>query len=91
MNQLDEIKSILTGCPDGKEIFPEPVQAMNGARLVFTAYGAWLGPDGVYVMDGGGDWHGPLHESQVNASYVIESIHNQLSKNHASPVTNQSC
>lgn len=88
MKQIDEIKAMLSDCPEGKEIFPEPAPAMNGARLVFTAYGAWLGPDGVYVMDGGGDWHGPLHENQVNASYVIESIHNQLSPNHASPVTN---
>lgn len=79
MKVLETIAQLLTMYPDNKVMFEEPVQVKpTPHRLVFTAYGAWLGADGVYLLDGAGDWHGPLNESQSNASFVIASIYQRL-------------
>jgi hypothetical protein len=45
---------------------------------LFSCYGACAGPDGIYLLDGGGDWHGPLKEDQLNASLLISSLYQRL-------------
>lgn len=86
MNQLIEIAQIAKTHPDGQVLFNEPLQVKSSPhRHVFTAFGVWAGPDGVYVLDGGGDWHGPLHEKQANAGFVISSLYQRLKMLQASP------
>lgn len=79
MNQLIEIAQIANTYPDGKIIFDEPVQVKASPHIhVFTAFAIWSGPEGVYVMDGAGEWHGPLNEQQANAGFVISSLYQRL-------------
>jgi hypothetical protein len=86
MNQLVEIVKIAGTYPDGQVLFDEPLQVKSTPhRHIFTAYGVWSGSDGIYVLDGGGDWHGPLHEKQANAGFVICSLYQRLKALPAQP------
>ena len=79
MNQLIEIAQIAKTYPDGQVMFDEPLKVKPSPHIyLFTAYGVWAGPDGVYVLDGGGDWHGPLQENQGNAQFMISSLYQRL-------------
>lgn len=79
MSHLQFITEAVNGYPDHQVMFDEPLQIKPSPHIyLFTAYGLWVGPDGVYVLDGGGDWHGPLLESQVNSEYMINSLYQRL-------------
>jgi hypothetical protein len=79
MNKLIEIAQITSTHRDSKVMFADPLQVKSSPhRHLFTAYGVWSGPDGVYVMDGEGNWHGPLQEKQGNAEFMISSLYQRL-------------
>ena len=64
----------------GKEmIFDTPVIIKSSPHThVFTIYGVYVLNDKCYLLDGGGNWHGPLKADQHNAEYVITSLHQRL-------------
>lgn len=79
MSLLPIISTMLSEYPDNKTILNVPIKVMSSPHVeVFTIYGAWQGEDGVWLMDGKGDWHGPLLETQINASYIINSLYQRL-------------
>ncbi len=78
MSQLSAIESILSQSETGKVMLADPVQVSLPHNMTFNVYGAWLGPDGVYLMDGTGDWHGPILETQLNAPAIIACLHHRL-------------
>jgi len=87
MSLLTDISSMLSKYPDSKAMLHEPIK-VNGSphQHVFTIYGAWAGEDGVWLLDGVGEWHGPLLETQINGNYLINSLFQRLKlKEHASP------
>ena len=90
MNQLTEIQSMLELHPDGKVVFKECIPVnLSPQHIPFDIWGAWLGPQGIFLMDCKGVWYGPLQEDQVNAIEVITSLFNRLkSMTHAGAVTN---
>ena len=60
-------------------ILDDPIRIKSTPHLeVFSAHGVTSREKSVYLMDGGGKWHGPLLPTQVNAEYVIPSIHQRL-------------
>lgn len=87
MNHLQFITDAVNNYPDHQVMFDEPLKIKPSPHVyLFTAYGLWSGPDGVYVLDGVGDWHGPLKEDQVNADIMINSLYQRL-KVMAPPVS----
>lgn len=79
MDQLFEIAQIANSYPDSKVMFDTPLVVKGSPHQhIFTAYGVWSGADGVYVLDGAGEWHGPLQEKQANAEFMISSIYQRL-------------
>jgi hypothetical protein len=79
MNKLLEIVQLAGAHPDGQVIFSEPLVIKSSPHWhLFTAYGVWSGPNGLYVLDGAGDWHGPVEENQGNAEFMINSIYQRL-------------
>jgi len=86
MNQLIEITQIASTYPDGQVLFKEPLQVKSSPHQhLFTAYGVWGGPSGIYVLDGSGTWYGPLLESQANAGFMISSLYQRLKALQAPP------
>lgn len=45
---------------------------------VFACYGVHAEEDGLWLMDGNGEWHGPLQETDVNGKLVINSLYQRL-------------
>ena len=79
MTTLQHIQHMAVGYEGGQVIFDDPLHVKSSPhRLVFTAYGIWSGNNGVFVLDGDGEWHGPLLENQVNADLMINSIYQRL-------------
>jgi len=79
MNHLQFITDTIAKYPDSQVMFDDPIKIKPSPHVyLFTAYGLWSGPDGVYVLDGGGDWHGPLKEDQANAGLMIASIYQRI-------------
>ena len=79
MNHLQFITDTVNGYPDRRVVFGDPLQIkISPHNMPFTAWGLWAGPDGVYVLDGGGEWHGPLLESQSNSEFMINSLYQRL-------------
>ena len=79
MNQLIEIAQIANTFPEGRIILSDALYIKSSPhRHIFTAYVGWSGADGVYVLDGEGKWHGPLHEKQANAGLMISSLYQRL-------------
>lgn len=79
MNQLEYILSTLNTCADKRLMFGDAIRVKSSPHnIVFTCYGACIGPDGVYLMDGEENWHGPLDNKQANGSLVIGSIWQRL-------------
>lgn len=70
---------MLKTIPDGQIIFTDPITikpAFHG--IVFTCYGAWTGEKGIFLLDGAGQWHGPLDERQANAGCMIDAVYYRL-------------
>jgi hypothetical protein len=79
MNQLAYITDSLNAYPDHQAIFDDAISVKASPHIaLFTCYGACVGLDGVYLMDGAGEWHGPLKEDQANAGLMISSIYQRL-------------
>lgn len=86
MNQLQQIYNIVHQYPDNRVLFDDPIKVKaTPHQHVFTVYGVWSG-DGVYVLDGAGEWHGPLEESQGNGLLMINSIYQRI-KTMPAPVS----
>lgn len=77
MNTLQTIKQIVDN-HNREIIFSDPVKVkLNPHTQVFYCHGVHS-ENGVWLMDGQGQWHGPLEENQVNAGLVINSIYQRL-------------
>jgi hypothetical protein len=75
MNQLQYITDSLNAYPDHRVTFADAIRVKASPHIaLFNCYGACVGPDGVHLMDGEGNWHGPLKEDQVNAGLMISSL-----------------
>jgi len=77
MNKLIEISKILNYLPNREWYFNEPVVVSLPHENYFVN-GISKGPKGIGVMDGAGNWHGPLLSSSINSIRVIDAIHNKL-------------
>lgn len=90
MNLLSEISTMLTEYPDGKAMLHEPIRVKSAPhQQMVTIHGAWRGEDGIWLLDGSGDWHGPLLETQMNGIFIINSLFQRLKlKAYASPASN---
>jgi hypothetical protein len=77
MNKLQTIQQIVSD--HGHEIiFREPVTIKLGPHQgSFECYGIHS-ENGVWLMDGAGEWHGPLEENQCNATAIINSLYQRL-------------
>lgn len=79
MNHLQFIIDTIAKYPAGEVMFDDAIRVKASPHVhLFSCYGACIGRDGVYLLDGGGDWHGPLKENQVNAGLMIASIYQRL-------------
>lgn len=79
MNQLQYITDSLNAYPDHRVMFDDAIRVKSSPHMaLFDCYGAWVGPDGVYLMDGDGLWHGPIKEDQINAGLIINSLYQRL-------------
>lgn len=78
MNKLAEINQIASQ-RNGEVLFDEPLHIKSSPHThLFTAWGVCTGPDGLYVMDGLGKWHGPLLQEQGNSEFMINSLYQRL-------------
>jgi hypothetical protein len=77
MTKLQTIQQIVSD--HGHEIiFSEPVTIKLGPHQgSFECYGIHS-ENGVWLMDGAGEWHGPLSEDQQNGKLVINSLYQRL-------------
>lgn len=77
MIKLQTIQQIVSD--HGQEIiFGEPVTIKLGPHQgSFECHGIHS-ESGVWLMDGAGQWHGPLEESQHNAILIINSLYQRL-------------
>ena len=79
MNHLQFITDIVNAYPEHRVIFDDAIRVKASPHIaLFDCYGACVGPDGVYLMDGAGEWFGPLKEDQVNAGLMISSLYQRL-------------
>lgn len=79
MNQLQFITDSLNKHPDHQVVFGDAINVKASPHIaLFTCYGACVGHDGVHLMDGEGEWHGPLKEDQINAGLIICSLYQRM-------------
>lgn len=87
MNHLQFITDTVNNYPDHKVMFDDAIRVKASPHIaLFACHGACVGPDGVYLMDGEGEWFGPLKEDQLNAGLMISSLYQRL-KIMAPPVS----
>lgn len=79
MNQLQYITEAVNKYPDHQVMFDDAIHVKASPHIaLFACHGACVGPDGVYLMDEAGQWHGPLKENQVNAGLMISSLYQRM-------------
>lgn len=79
MNQLQFITDSLNAYPDQRVMFDDAIKVKASPHIaLFNCHGACVGPDGIHLMDGEGNWHGPLKEDQVNAGLMISSLYQRM-------------
>jgi hypothetical protein len=79
MNHLQYITDAIIKFPDHRVVFDDAIKVKASPHItLFVCAGACVGPDGVYLMDYAGEWHGPLKEDQVNAGLMISSLYQRL-------------
>lgn len=79
MNHLQYITDTLNKYPDRQVMFTDAIRVKASPHvLLFSCYGACVGPDGVYLMDSDGVWHGPVKENQINAGLIIGSLYQRM-------------
>lgn len=79
-DKLNECKALIADMAGENEYyFDTPIKAKKTPHHeVFTIHGACNKGGFVYLMDGAGEWHGPLAVNQENAEYVISSLLQRL-------------
>lgn len=88
MSQLNYITDSLNTYPDQRVMFNDAIKVKASPHIaLFACHGACVGPDGVYLMDGSGEWHGPLKEDQVNAGLMISSLYQRMKVLQLAPVS----
>lgn len=79
MNHLQFITDTINKHPDRQVMFDDAIKVKASPHMhLFSCYGACVGPGGLYLLDGGGDWHGPLKEDQTNAGLMIASLYQRI-------------
>lgn len=79
MNNLQHINDLAKRHPNGQVLFDDALKVRSAPHQpVFTVYGVWTGSEGLFVLDGGGEWHGPLLPNQQNGQLIINSIYQRL-------------
>ena len=79
MNHLEFITQSVAAYPDHCVMFKDAINVKASPHIaLFTCYGAWVGPYGVYLMNGEGEWHGPLLAEQGNGELMINSIYQRM-------------
>jgi len=84
MHKLIEIIQALNSKQFEQVYFKDPVTpklpggsfSIHAAKAVRSV--AEPASSGVWLMDGQGEWHGPLRQSQINAEYLINALHEKL-------------
>jgi hypothetical protein len=86
MNNLQHINDLTQRHPDGQVLFDDPIKVRSAPHQpVFTVYGVWAGDQGLFVLDGAGEWHGPLLPEQINGQLIINSIYQRLKVTSVKP------
>lgn len=75
MNTLNEIINIVSS--HGELLFDEPIEIRTHHSHIFTCYGLTV-HEGLRLLDGQGEWWGPLSEDQQNGKLVINSIYQRV-------------
>jgi len=84
MHKLIEITQALNSKPYQEVYFHLPVKPKLpfGSFLIYAAKvvksEAIPSNNGIWLMDGEGEWHGPLRESEMNAEFIIHALYNRL-------------
>jgi hypothetical protein len=79
MNHLQFITDTINSYPDRQVMFNDAIKVKASPHMhLFSCYGACVGPGGVYLMDGAGDWFGPVKEDQANAGLLISSLYQRM-------------
>jgi hypothetical protein len=79
MNTLQQINELMQNHTDEQVIFDDPIKVRSAPHQpIFTVYGVWSGSEGLFVLDGGGEWHGPLLPEQQNGQLIINSIYQRI-------------
>jgi hypothetical protein len=79
MNTLQAIEQIVHGYADHQINFDNPVRIkITPHQNSFEVWAVNKNDTGLWLMDGNGEWHGPLREGQVNADKVINSLYQRL-------------
>lgn len=79
MNQLQYITETIKKYPEHRVAFDDAIRVKASPHIaLFSCHGACVGPDGVYLMDYEGEWHGPLKEDQINAGLIISSLYQRM-------------
>jgi len=79
MNKLIEIAKILKTYEGKQVIFSEPIP-VGLPHNDYLVYGVSQSMAGIGVMDGAGNWHGPLLSARANSAKIIHAIHERLTK-----------
>lgn len=85
MTTLQTIQQIVSAFAGHEIIFNDPVRIKLGPHEgSFECHGIHS-ENGVWVLDGSGEWHGPLLESQANATPIINSLYQRLKASKMQP------
>lgn len=78
MHKLVEISKMLNNYRDGKVMFDAPVLAILPNRE-FRIHGVHKSEEhGIWLLEGSGEWYGPLLATQLNGEILINAIHSRL-------------
>lgn len=77
MNMLNTIQDIVLTYPEREVRFTETLEVKLPFGS-FICHALHIEKEGLYLMDGQGEWHGPLKEDQINAKQVILSLYKRL-------------
>lgn len=78
MTLLQTIQNIVLTYPDHEVRFDQPTE-IHFPTGSFECYALQMDTgEGLFLMDGQGEWHGPLQENQVNAGVVIQALYKRL-------------
>jgi hypothetical protein len=79
MTTIQQINDLAKRHPDGQVLFDEPINVRSAPHQpVFAVFGVWVGSEGLFVLDGAGEWHGPLLPEQQNGDLMINSIYQRM-------------